>query len=208
MSLKVERARASARPQGPAHAHCAAMSAPVLAPAPAAPAATPQLLGLQQPPSQRVGNVRKAAVKRPQRSGKLWASVSIVHDHDTSPQVQCNYCSLKFCGGATRIKEHLLFRCSSTSADFLELKESLFATSSADGETKRLKMAEEEVMALAEAEEKKVVVKSEQPIGKQFKQQGIHASVNSAKRCDIDAAIAEMWYGLNIPASPESNIHS
>ena len=35
--------------------------------------------------------------------------MTVLQEHDTTPQVQvqCNYCGKKFCGGATRIGEHI-----------------------------------------------------------------------------------------------------
>ena len=96
-----------------------------------APAAQPpqqQQLGLQQSGPARVGGnggVRKAATKPAIRKGPVWGSVKILNDHDMSPQVECNFCGVKFCGGATRIKEHLCDKCTDDSPEFLALKESL-----------------------------------------------------------------------------------
>ena len=59
-------------------------------------------LGLQQAPRKR--NSPAAPAKR---DGPIWASVTVLQDHATSPSVQCNHCDKKFCGGATRIREHI-----------------------------------------------------------------------------------------------------
>ena len=43
--------------------------------------------------------------------GALWDSVTITRDHATSPQLQCNNCGETFCGGATRIRTHVIDKC-------------------------------------------------------------------------------------------------
>ena len=45
------------------------------------------------------------------REGPLWDSVTITRDHDTSPQLTCNNCGATFCGGATRIRTHVIDKC-------------------------------------------------------------------------------------------------
>ena len=45
------------------------------------------------------------------REGALWDSVTISRDHATSPQLQCNNCGETFCGGATRIRTHVIDKC-------------------------------------------------------------------------------------------------
>ena len=55
------------------------------------------------------GSLRKrpAAQSAPKRSGDIWESVEILIENDTAPRVKCLYCNHTFCGGATRIREHL-----------------------------------------------------------------------------------------------------
>ena len=56
---------------------------------------------LQQP------RKRTSPTSLPKRQGPIWASVTVLQDHATSPSVQCKNCDKKFCGGATRIREHI-----------------------------------------------------------------------------------------------------
>ena len=61
-------------------------------------------LGLQQPPASTPARKRAQPKALPKREGPLWATVTIVKEHPTSPSLQCNNCGHAFCGGATRIR--------------------------------------------------------------------------------------------------------
>lgn len=161
----------------------------------------PECLGLQQPPASRVGTVRKASVKPPQRSGKVWESVNVTREHGTSPELKCKNCSATFCGGATRIVQHIVEKCSGSTHLFLALKEELLGTTDEKAQAKRQKTSEEEVMLHAEEEEKEKTKKPEQKKRQSYKQVGIHSSIIAHKSTECDDAIAEMWYGLNLLAA-------
>ena len=168
-----------------------------------APAAQPpqqQQLGLQQPGPARVGGsgcVRKAATKPAARKGAVWGSVKILKEHDTSPQVECNFCGVKFCGGATRIKEHLCDKCTDDSPEFLALKESLLGAKGEKGKTLAVKRTHEEVAESVAAGEAKAKAK--------LGQQSIQSSMYAGKAEACDKAIGEFFYGLNVGASKGSH---
>ena len=64
-------------------------------------------LGLEQTDG-KVGRVRKAPVSGPpKRDGPVWATVTIIREHATSPSVKCINCGKEFCGGVTRIADHI-----------------------------------------------------------------------------------------------------
>ncbi|KAL1519913.1 hypothetical protein AB1Y20_023402 [Prymnesium parvum] len=131
------------------------MSTPPPAPAPGpTPRAT---LGLEQPPAARVGSVRKAPVRPPARSGKVWKTVKVVKvlkDHATSPHVECLHCEAAFCGGATRIKEHILNKCACESDAFCVLKMELLKEAATEDKQTKQKTAQKEVIELVACEEK------------------------------------------------------
>ena len=68
-------------------------------------------LGMNQTTTsqKKDGSLRKrpAAQSASKRSGDIWESVEILIENDTAPRVKCLYCNHTFCGGATRIREHL-----------------------------------------------------------------------------------------------------
>ena len=171
-----------------------------------APAAQPppqQQLGLQQSGPARVGGnggVRKAATKPAIRKGPVWGSVKILNDHDTSPQVECNFCGVKFCGGATRIKEHLCDKCTDDSPEFLALKESLLGVKGEKGKTLAAKRAHDEVADSVAAGEAKAKAK----LGQKSIQSSMYSG-NAGKSEACDKAIGEFFYGLNLGASKVSH---
>ena len=71
------------------------------------------------------GNKRKERQTITGREGLLWASVEILKDHSTSPNLKCNYCGHTYCGGATRIKNHIINVCTCDTEEFCELKEKI-----------------------------------------------------------------------------------
>lgn len=55
---------------------------------------------------------RKPAVTLPARMGPAWATVKVVgKEYDQNPQVVCLDCDASFCGGVSRITEHILKKC-------------------------------------------------------------------------------------------------
>ena len=64
---------------------------------------------LQQPMDLAAGaKPRKKRQAAPRREGDAWKSVTVLKEHETSPQLQCNNCSKTFCGGHTRIVNHII----------------------------------------------------------------------------------------------------
>ena len=109
--------------------------------------------GLDQMPNP--GPRKRADPKKlPKREGELWATVTVLSEHATSPSVQCNNCSAQFCGGATRITAHITGKsgrnsCTCESQTFLELKEKLLEKEAEKNVVAGQKQAETEVDAAA-----------------------------------------------------------
>ena len=88
-----------------------AAAAPAAAPAPAtapAPAPRPTGLGTQGVAASGGKKARQKRKSAPMREGPVWKSVRVTKEHDTTPQVQCLSCEKSFCGGASRIGEHIM----------------------------------------------------------------------------------------------------
>ena len=67
----------------------------------------------------------------------MWKTVTLLGDkHQNTPRVQCNNnnCGATFCGGATRITEHILRKCTCDTTAFCDLKDELLALSEASHE--------------------------------------------------------------------------
>ena len=60
----------------------------------------------QNPPAAPRACVRRQK-QWPSAKARSWATVTVLTEHATSPSVQCNNCGARFCGGATRIREHI-----------------------------------------------------------------------------------------------------
>ena len=60
-------------------------------------------LGLQQSPAAGPSRVRGAPKSAHKRDGSIWATVTVVREHATSPALQCLNCGMSFCGGYTHI---------------------------------------------------------------------------------------------------------
>ena len=113
-------------------------------------------LGLQKS-DKRVGRVRQAPKKFPKREGPVWGSVTVVQEHATTPSVECKNCSKKFCGGSTRIREHIIGTgviecCPCVTDSFLDLKQSLLEKTVEAVDAKRQKIS---TIAVDEASEEK-----------------------------------------------------
>jgi Fe-S-cluster-containing dehydrogenase component len=59
--------------------------------------------------------------------------------------VKCKFCLHGFCGGATRIREHIVTKCEATSEAFMRIKEKLLTVSDEKEEKKKQKSTEAEV---------------------------------------------------------------
>ena len=118
-------------------------------------------LGLQQTPKPAGGagaapRVRGAPKSAPKRDGPLWRSVKVISDHATSPTLQCLNCGAKFCGGATRIRDHVtglgsLTGCSCNTESFFDFKQKMVDEAEKASASKKRKVAEDEVDAAANA---------------------------------------------------------
>ena len=113
----------------------------------------------------------------------------------TTPGVKCNFCGHAFSGGATRIREHLIDKCTCDTEAFCELKTKLIEKQDKGEAAKRQKTAEKTVDAADEEEKKPVSVKKE---GKQTK---IEKALAASSAEDLDAAIAELFAGCNIDSA-------
>ena len=141
-------------------------------------------LGLKQIPTGPA-RVRGGTKGPPKRRGDVWGTGTIVNKHATVPRVECKSCGKVFCGGVTRIEEHItgqgvISACPCDTDTFLDLKHKLMDKSDASASKKRQKEGEAAVEAAAEA---KPVVKSE--VKQEFKQQDIYRSLNSASSAEV-----------------------
>ena len=94
---------------------------------------------------------RTTPAKAPGREGAIWASVQILVDHATSPQVQCLNCDANpFCGGATRIEAHICEKCTGETDTFLDMKQKLMEACTLKQAAKKQKTIEAEVEAEAD----------------------------------------------------------
>jgi hypothetical protein len=171
----------------------------------------PSRLGLMQAVAKpSTSRVRTAAKAAPVRTGPVWASVKICVEHATTPQVICLNCSKKFSGGATRIRDHItglgrIEACPCDTETFLSLKDSQMEEVEKSTAGKKQKVAEAEVDAVSEMAMPgivlhKTIVKQEST-QKALSQQGIKASINASTAIDVDDAVAEFFYGCNVPAN-------
>eukprot|EP00966_Prymnesium_polylepis_P044931 1040766-Prymnesium_polylepis.1 len=108
-----------------------------------------------------------------------------------TPKLKCVNCDHEFCGGITRVEEHICEKCTCETETFCLLKETLLRKHANASANKKAKL--EASQALAETV--KPEVKPERG------QVGIRQSLESGKAGEVDHAIAEMFYGLNIPAN-------
>ena len=51
--------------------------------------------------------IRGPSIKPPKREGEIWKTVKVLQEHMTSPKLSCLNCGKQFCGGLTRIKQHI-----------------------------------------------------------------------------------------------------
>ena len=150
-------------------------------------------LGLHTAPSSGPARVRGEPNAPPKRTGSLWASVTVLKEHATSPSLQCLNCGVKFCGGASHITAHIVDKCSCESDAFMELKKSSIEKKEEQVEKKKQKVAAVEVDAAAANPPVKVESKF-----KAGTQQGIQASLKAGTKVEVDEAIAEFFYGCNV----------
>ena len=162
-------------------------------------AAAAARMGLQQPKAKAGpgDKARQARAAAPKRDGPLWKSVTIVREHETNPALKCNNCDKSFCGGATRIESHICNDCTCDTEAFLDMKQKVLEAYEEKQTKKKQKLATEEVNAAAYDVKPNVSVKQEKKGG----QQTIKASLNASAAQEVDDAIAECFYALNITPS-------
>ena len=104
------------------------MQAPTAAPDAAPAAAAARTTGLDTP-FKSVGGASKkraAPVMMPLRTGKIWNTVTVVgKELTTTPSLVCKDCGHPFCGGNTRIVEHILSKCTCTTSELQALRAEL-----------------------------------------------------------------------------------
>ena len=60
------------------------------------------------------------------RAGPVWATVTVTDKKiDQNPEVECNDCGKKFCGGANRISRHIMEKCKCSTPALQKLKAKL-----------------------------------------------------------------------------------
>ena len=103
------------------------MQAPTAAPDAAPAAAAARTTGLDTPfKSVGASKKRAAPVMMPLRTGKIWATVTVVgQEMSQTPNVVCKDCGHPFCGGNTRIVEHILSKCTCTTSELQALRAEL-----------------------------------------------------------------------------------
>ena len=87
-------------------------------------------LGLQQPSGSTAVRKRAPPKSAPKRAGPIWATVQVLSEHATSPQLECVNCGAKLCGGASRVRDYItgggaLTACPCETDTFLDLKQKL-----------------------------------------------------------------------------------
>ena len=112
-------------------------------------------LGLQQTP-KGPARVRTAPKALPKRDGPLWNSVQVTTEDATMPGLKCLNCGATFCGGATRIREHItglgsITACTCETNAFLDFKQKMLEALTDKQETKKQKFAEAEVDSASDA---------------------------------------------------------
>eukprot|EP00966_Prymnesium_polylepis_P305402 7057197-Prymnesium_polylepis.1 len=154
-------------------------------------------MGLQQvaPKASTGGRARHKRTAAPIRNGPIWDSVTITREHDTSPGVKCNNCGKEFCGGSTRVEQHILDQCACESEAFLTMKDKLLKKRDEKDELKKQKVTVNEMNAVSEMKTESVVKSEVKP---KMGQQKIQASLSGAAAEGVDVAIAEAFYGLNL----------
>ena len=154
-----------------------------------------EMLGLQRT-AQKVSSASKARpapVKAPTRTGSIWATVNVIEQAmSQTPKVKCRNCGHVFCGGISRIEQHICVNCPCETEAFCVLKETVLKKTALTEGSKRQKL--QESLAL-------VVPVSEPRVKREAGQLGIRQSLESSKAEEVDMAIAEMFYGLNIAPS-------
>ena len=150
-------------------------------------------LGTEQT-APKAGRVRPVPKSAPKREGEVWATVTVTREHPTTPALQCNHCGKEFCGGASRIKDHIIEACTCETNAFLDLKQKLIEAKDEAKDAKQQKLASAEVDAASELPRPEEKFR---PKG----QQSIQASLSASTAAEVDDALAEMFYGCNISPS-------
>ena len=154
--------------------------------------------GLQQPQSS--DRKRPASVVR---DDPAWRCVEIKDETDShQPRWQCVGCKAVHTGGAARIADHLLgrrryARCIGTNDAFLAKVDEVRKNEAAKEKKKARKSA---VIAVNAAASTSSVAVSEKAVSEKGSKQP-KINFNSANSDGCDAAIAELFFACNIPAS-------
>lgn len=163
--------------------------------------ATQPRVGLTQTPRPATSGskARTAGASAPKRIGDVWKQVTIIKGELTqTPQMHCNHCRKVFCGGVTRIKQHIMEHCNATTEAFLDFKQKMLNTSDDAPERKRQKAVESELDNMEfDAALPSSSSRSSKPI--KYGQQQLKASFNTGSAASIDNTIADFYYGCNIP---------
>ena len=134
----------------------------------------------------------------PLRTGKIWATVTVVgQEMSQTPNVVCKDCGHTFCGGNTRIVEHILSKCTCTTSELQALRAELLTEKEKKAGKAAAKAA---VTAVNEAAESKPIVTGAlpAPVPVGLNQMGLSQSFNQCTSEDMDKAIADLVYGKNL----------
>ena len=162
--------------------------------------------GLHHQPGRASGGLRARQVPArrsvPERKGPVWATVTVHPEPDNlmklQPQVDCNTCGKKnFMVNASRIVAHItgsggISACTpaNPTPEWLELKASLLKEMSEKASSKSVKRAASEVDAAVEAGT---------TLSPPVAQRPLESALNIATAQMCDEAIADFFYGDNIP---------
>ena len=175
------------------------MQAPTAAPDAAPAAAAARTTGLDTPfKSVGASKKRAAPVMMPLRTGKIWATVTVVgQEMSQTPNVVCKDCGHPFCGGNTRIVEHILNKCTCSTSELQALRTELLTEKEKKAGKAAAKAA---VTAVNEAAESKPIVTGAlpAPVPVGLNQMGLSQSFNQCTSEDMDKAIADLVYGKNL----------
>ena len=88
----------------------------------------------------------------PLRTGKIWNTVTVVgKELTTTPSLVCKDCGHPFCGGNTRIVEHILNKCTCSTSELQALRTELLTEKEAKAGKAAAKAAVTAVNAAAES---------------------------------------------------------
>ena len=144
--------------------------------------------------------VRTQPVAEPKRDSGVWLHVTVLRDHPTVPQVECNFCQHVFVAGTTRIRDHLCDKCVPVQGnieEFKSVKEKLVQEREllARQKSNKRRQAEVDFSVSTDSPSSSTVAPYIPPTRGQLT---IQESMLPASNGEVDEAIAQFFYGCNI----------